>query len=82
MAPGTNIGAATPVQLGGNPLLPPDQKEQKQQGKNGEPADTETRKIVNDAVAYIRSLPCSTAAMPTGLPRPCVPPQAFRPPRR
>ena len=56
MAPGTNIGAATPVQLGGIPLLPADQKEQKQQGKNGEPADTETRKIVNDAVAYIRSL--------------------------
>ena len=56
MAPGTNIGAATPVQLGGNPLLPSDQKEQKQQGKSGEPADAETRKIVNDAVAYIRSL--------------------------
>ena len=56
MAPGTNIGAATPVQFGGNPLLPSDQKEQKQQGKNGEPADTEARKIVNDAVAYIRSL--------------------------
>ena len=59
-APGTNIGAATPVQLGGNPLLPSDQKEQKkqqeQQGRSGEPADTETRKIVNDAVAYIRSL--------------------------
>ena len=34
MAPGTNIGAATPVQLGGGPLLPSDrnqQKEQKQQ---------------------------------------------------
>jgi membrane-bound serine protease (ClpP class) len=57
MAPGTNIGAATPVQLGSNPLLPADQREQKQQqGKSGEPADTETRKIVNDAVAYIRSL--------------------------
>jgi len=60
MAPGTNIGAATPVQLGASPLLPPDQKEQKQQqqneGKAGEPTDTETRKIVNDAVAYIRSL--------------------------
>ena len=60
MAPGTNIGAATPVQLGGNPLLPPDQgqkKEQKQQdAKPSEPADAETRKVVNDAVAYIRSL--------------------------
>ena len=60
MAPGTNIGAATPVQFGGNPLLPSDQnqqKEQKQQeAKPGEPADAETRKAVNDAVAYIRSL--------------------------
>jgi membrane-bound serine protease (ClpP class) len=60
MAPSTNIGAATPVQLGGNPLAPgsePQQKEQKQEeGKSDEPADTETRKVVNDAVAYIRSL--------------------------
>jgi len=60
MAPGTNIGAATPVQLGGNPLLPSDrnqQKEQKQQEtKPSEPADAETRKAVNDAIAYIRSL--------------------------
>jgi membrane-bound serine protease (ClpP class) len=60
MAPGTNIGAATPVQLGGNPFAPggePEQKEQKQgEGKSDEPADTETRKVVNDAVAYIRSL--------------------------
>jgi len=60
MAPGTNIGAATPVQLGGNPLFPSDEKQQKepkqQEGKADEPADTETRKVVNDAVAYIRSL--------------------------
>ncbi|MGD0025490.1 MAG: nodulation protein NfeD [Xanthobacteraceae bacterium] len=56
MAPGTNIGAATPVQLGANPLLPGSGSEEKQQGKTGEPTDTETRKIVNDAVAYIRSL--------------------------
>ncbi|HML08144.1 MAG TPA: nodulation protein NfeD [Xanthobacteraceae bacterium] len=58
MAPGTNIGAATPVQLGGkNPLLPADEKQQKEQrGNGGEPADAETRKVVNDAVAYIRSL--------------------------
>jgi membrane-bound serine protease (ClpP class) len=58
MAPGTNIGAATPIELGGNPLTGgggADQKPQAQD-KTGEPADTETRKIVNDAVAYIRSL--------------------------
>lgn len=57
MAPSTNIGAATPVQLGGNPLLPADQKQQKEeQSKAGAAADAETRKVVNDAVAYIRSL--------------------------
>jgi membrane-bound serine protease (ClpP class) len=60
MAPGTNIGAATPIQLAGHPMAPPapggpDQKSQTP-GKAGEPADTESRKIVNDAVAYIRSL--------------------------
>jgi membrane-bound serine protease (ClpP class) len=54
MAPGTNIGAATPVQLGGGSLLPG--SEQKPQSKNGDSEDTETRKIVNDAIAYIRSL--------------------------
>ena len=59
MAPSTNIGAATPVQFGVNPLLPSDQNQQKekqQEGKPGEPADAQTRKAVNDAVAYIRSL--------------------------
>ena len=57
MAPGTNIGAATPIQLGGSPLLPSDQKRPKlAQGSGNEPADAETRKIVNDAIAYIRSL--------------------------
>lgn len=58
MAPGTNIGAATPVQLGGNPLAPNGGSDQKTQapGKAGEPSDAESRKMVNDAVAYIRSL--------------------------
>ena len=57
MAPGTNIGAATPVQLGGIPLLPAGSERTKSsKARSGEPADTETRKIVNDAVAYIRSL--------------------------
>ena len=56
MAPGTNIGAATPIQIGGGSLLPGGNTDQKQQGKGAQPEDTETRKIVNDAVAYIKSL--------------------------
>jgi membrane-bound serine protease (ClpP class) len=55
MAPGTNIGAATPVQIGGGSLFPGG-SEQKQQGKNAGSQDTETRKIINDATAYIQSL--------------------------
>jgi membrane-bound serine protease (ClpP class) len=58
MAPGTNIGAATPVQLGG-PMLPggaEQRQTRQQQDKTDETGDTETRKFVNDAIAYIRSL--------------------------
>jgi membrane-bound serine protease (ClpP class) len=59
MAPGTNIGAATPVQLGG-PMMPGGSAEKKPADKTtdkpNDSADTETRKIVNDAVAYIKSL--------------------------
>ena len=57
MAPSTNIGAATPVQLGGDSLLPGRaEQKQKPEDKDGEPPNTMARKIVNDAVAYIRSL--------------------------
>jgi membrane-bound serine protease (ClpP class) len=47
MAPGTNLGAASPVAIGGSP-----------QGddKKGKSEDTMTRKVTNDAVAYIRGL--------------------------
>src|SRR5690349_17473108 len=54
MAPGTNIGAATPVQIGGNPLAPGGRPEQPAGGKSNE--DTAARKAINDAVAYLQGL--------------------------
>ncbi len=62
MAPGTNIGAATPVQIGGPlPGLPsgtPDKgdKNKKDGDQKEEPKDAMTAKMTNDAVAFIRSL--------------------------
>jgi len=62
MAPGTNIGAATPIQLRGPSFLPGSSPQQpsgqrNDQGKEGaESGDTESRKMVNDAAAYIRGL--------------------------
>nr|MBF0685150.1 nodulation protein NfeD [Pseudomonas sp.] len=53
MAPGTNLGAATPVQLGGpspSPEADPEEAEQQDAGS------AMTRKQVNDAAAYIRGL--------------------------
>ena len=61
MAPGTNLGAATPVQIGGLPDIKPpggvgeDDKEE-DQGAREHGDDAMQKKIVNDAVAYIQSL--------------------------
>lgn len=61
MAPGTNLGAATPVMIGGGLPLPgqddepkpdDDQKSQPEKPAKGAMA----AKVVNDAAAYIRSL--------------------------
>ncbi|ULQ47175.1 nodulation protein NfeD [Flagellatimonas centrodinii] len=55
MAPGTNLGAATPVPVGGSLPLPADPGADDPPDAAA-PEDAMNRKIVNDAVAYIRSL--------------------------
>jgi len=60
MAPGTNVGAATPVQLGGMGGVPegdqPKDEDKEGEGKPQPPGNAMERKLVNDATAYIRSL--------------------------
>lgn len=56
MAPGTNVGAATPVQLGAPGALEPEPDGQQNERPAPQPKNAMERKILNDAVAYIRSL--------------------------
>jgi len=56
MAPGTNLGAATPVPIGGLPS-PTDIGKKKDKEKPEEISDDSTKlKAINDAAAYIRGL--------------------------
>ncbi len=56
MAPGTNLGAATPVQIGGMPGAPPEQPKDEREDDAKASDDALARKQVNDAAAYIRGL--------------------------
>ncbi len=56
MAPATNVGAATPVQLGGSNPLPSAPADDAQTEDEPPPADAGTAKAVNDAAAYLVSL--------------------------
>lgn len=54
MAPGTNLGAATPVKLSGPGQPAPDETKPEKDQNDGKSASE--RKAINDAVAYIRGL--------------------------
>jgi membrane-bound serine protease (ClpP class) len=60
MAPGTNLGAATPISIGGGGGLPLGEKDKNDdkgvKDKPAAPANASEAKAINDAVAYIRGL--------------------------
>ncbi|MEI2298638.1 NfeD family protein [Ensifer sp. MJa1] len=55
MAPGTNLGAATPIAIGGD-MFGEGKDGEQSDGKQAQPKSAAEAKLVNDAVAYIRGL--------------------------
>ena len=56
MAPSTHLGAATPVQIGGGLFGGGEEKKNDNKKTATAPTSTEETKVLNDAIAYIRSL--------------------------
>lgn len=58
MAPATNLGAATPVQIGASPPPSPPSSDGKEKGdkEQSEAGTALERKAINDSIAYIRGL--------------------------
>ncbi len=56
MAPGTNVGAATPVQMGAAPSPAKQDRAKKAEESAEDSGDAMSRKTTNDAAAFIRSL--------------------------
>ncbi len=56
MAPGTNLGAATPVRVGGMPGGPSAEQTPSDADNANPPKSASERKMINDAVAYLRAL--------------------------
>ena len=62
MAPATNLGAATPVELVPSSASPlekpttPTKSDRREKSSDAPPQDTKARKAINDAAAYTRSL--------------------------
>lgn len=54
MAPGTHLGAATPIALGAPPAPP--SREPGREGERPAAGDAAERKVLNDAIAYLRAL--------------------------
>jgi membrane-bound serine protease (ClpP class) len=56
MAPATNIGSSTPVNIGGGSPLPARSPDSEDSAAEREPGSAMERKAINDAVAYLQGL--------------------------